>query len=1298
MEASKILYSIVLTALVLLNTLPLVAQATPQFHPTQITEDKELTAAGGWTRDTPAWGYPEYFNETGSTRIYRYLGIQIIGSYGLWFDLGYGGIDAFLELYNYGYEAWTGSILVYFDNYSPYGVTFDLVTDITVAPYNATHDAIYWTAIGRDYSSLVTGIDTFHTGIYGYVTDGDFFVEDLGYYDINLSLARAMFGDDPNVFGIALTTLSYYNGYLYASGFYVYNDTTALTVNETLIVMVFNATNITAGPVAAYTYPLEYYAEYGESWRPVKSFIVDETLVLVGYHYYRSGDYELLDNIFVTTINATTLDHIGTALIPAYTGGYVVPTLKPAPYTIEYGYGLGYYDYMDAVIYDDILYIAGYGADSNGDYAAMVIAYNLTAGSVVWRDNIGNTSTTTYIPDFATGIDIVKDYKNNTHVVVEGTMYYDVSENISGYNIFYAVYNASTGELEYIYAVGGTGVDMGFDLAQIVYYSPEGPVIRPYYTAIASNSETLYLRNITSDYTAGTINPSSLTVKRIDKPVKAMELKTGLPTAGKSLATSIEERLGGKKLFGIDRISGGMWGSLLQPALPPATDLEVVYEPSETYIWEEDTKYVLINITAHFTENWTGDPLVGEEVWLYVAGPGIDWHRNQTGTTNATGYVEFQFNATQPGIYTFEVIFPGTVYHYRAFETFTVTLAKYKVIVDIYVNTTYTYTYFETPINITTKLTLINETDGIQYQPLADQEVIIDIYFDEFLSYLFFGDTAHTGWLWDQGLVFTSLVGVTDENGVCTWILEDENNALSTLMYWYAHNYTIRIVYQGNSTLATPQNFSGNVTIEADYTPTRVTLLDVPSTAYTGETYNITLKLEWSHDGFTTTHPLGNVTVYLMYNATLAGGSVYYYVGTTNASGMVTYPVSFLDVGTVKVMGMYLGNLTFDASNSTEYSITVEKTPVRLTVIQEPATTMNTTDKTEIVVKVERTFDNAPITNAAIFVYFNETYVGFIYTDSTGTASLEISPDVFGYIPPAGPFNLTLYFNGSSVQIVGGTPVFSHGVYNVTAGNVTTRIINMVKAPSEIVVFTSIPDELNYTQTYTFYVGVLVYNSTGPYAWLYNTTVSLVVNGTTVATGRTIYYAGGPYVAILSYSIPSATHPDPGTYEFTFSYGGAAGVQASTETYVVEVKWKTRIDVLPDQFSAEKINDTHARVTIVAKLERWNATAGAWEPYPGVTVEFYYVGSLVLLGTNTTDSSGIARYTGIVERGAPTGGFAAGVPETGDNYESTDYLPPAEISGEDKLDLDIVPTPELPLLPAILLLAVVLGLLLRRRK
>ncbi len=1346
--------------LAILPTLGPAASAAP-ITPTQTTTDLELTKGGGWTEyvdgilywfvDNVYWnGASNYIYDTGTSRIYRYVGTQYIGGYFAWHPYlslgGAGGAtDAYIAAYSYGFESYTSILTIFFDGYSVDNLTYDMVTDITVANttgvVTGVDTMLYATAIGFDNESWNISVPIFHSGIYEIdVSDNDFFSFaglGPGYYDIDLATARAIFGGDTNVYGIALTTVAWNGTYPFAAGFFVYNYSGYIM--EWPIVFRFDA-NVSNGFNAA-NYDLittAYFStyHYPEAWRPVRSFIYNGSLWIVGYHYIKTTNetidpfnYRLI-HYFVAKINLSTLSFDAYYLIPAASGSYVVPALMMFPYTHVFALAgandPAFWDNM-GIYFDDrdaTLYIAAYGADANGDYAARIIAYNLTGGTTKWSLNIGNTSTTTYIVDFATGIDLTHDTWGNEYLVATGSLTYAKTDNFTGLNAFYAVIDKS-GNVEYIMMVGGNATDIAADLAHITanisYGGTPKYVIRPFYTALVSNSEVFYICNVTEDYPTvlGPASTVSTSVSHVKADLKIYSVPGAVKPEIKPIDTPILTPL--QYTY--------MHGALLQPGLPPATDIEVTYEPADGfYLWKSTTKYVLINITAVLTENWTGAPLSGVEVTLALYNRTInDYVIIDTQTTNSTGGVFFQYNATEPGWYTFEVIFFGTVFHYRAFEFFTIQLAQYWVNITLVDYPQWVYTLYDDYldyVNITVKLELVNMTSGSPVvTPLANQTVILDIYIDPFVQAIMssdFGYTPPLGWLYDNGVYFTSHVATTNDTGYAVISLNMTHTVAGYLLYWYSHNYTFRIVYPGNETLRYPENMTDPFIIESRLTPTQIQLVSpspVPTEVEVGEELNFTILLVYSHDGFTTTHPLPGAYVRMyLYMEYLDGSNETFYIeGLTGANGNISYVFNAPAAGNMTVWFefsallndvWYINNIgtdpmyryLFDDSFLGNYTLNVTPIKVNVTVVQTPPSTASVIDILDerFVIRVVRSDTGEPVEYAVIWFYVGDTIV-YGYTNANGYVNVTVYDILYtanisrwgglflgggvinaSKLPEAGILNITWVFNGTKL-IPSVPPTFDYYAFQaVTGGGVHETLMNLKKANVTLEFF-NVPPLFNVTQTYT--IGVRAYAEGYLLADL---PVTVTLDGTPVSVTT-----GATGEATVTFRFDT-----PGNKTIEASFGGSGSLNANSTSIEVPAKWWITVDLLENLFTATPINDTHALITMYAKVTGHNFTDNSEVPLAGVPVTFYYIASIHILGTNTTGSDGVATFTGTVPREGVQG-FGAQVGETATTQSGSDEIGVLSLPG-DVLQV-ITPAPEPPVLPLLLLLAALL-LALRKRK
>ncbi len=1329
----------------------------------QLTSDLELTKGGGWYESVNgilSWfldavygsGASDYMYDTGTSRIYRYVGTQYIGGYFAW-DPGLDwGTDAYITTYSYAFNSYWSIITIFFDGYSRQGETFDMVTDITVANttglFPGVDTMLYATAIGFDNESWTNNTPIFHSGIYMFdITDNDILnVPDSfgdGYFDISLDVARAMFGGDENVSGIALTTVAWNGTNPLAAGFFVYNYSGYIM--EWPIVFKFGV-NVTAGYEAANFDMPVLYTGYSEAWRPVRSFVYNGSLWLVGYHYVKlvnetvNPAYYLLTHYFIAEVNMSDLSFTHYYLIPATTGTSFVSALMLFPYTnIFYLAGENdprFWDNMGVYFDEDTatLYIAGYGADASGNYTARIVAFNLTSGAAIWGVNIGNSSSTSI--NFATGIDLTYDSWGNEYLVATGSIDYEKTGNFTGLNVFYAVLDKATGDLEYLMMVGGNATDIAADLAHItanITYYDAGTdsyvskyVIRPFYTALVSNSETFYIRNVTADYEAGTLSPASLSSNR---PVHKARLDLKI----RHVPGAVKHE---KKLVSTPTVTPlqylVMYGALLQPGLPPATDITVSYEPADGfYLWRSSTEYVLLNISAVLTENWTGEPLSGVEVALALYNYTLhEYVIVDTQVTNSTGGVFFQYNATEPGWYNFEVIFFGTVFHYRAFEFFTIQLAQYWINISIVDYPSWVYTLYDDyldSVNITVKLELVNMTSGTPVvTPLANQSVILDMYIDPFVQAIIFNDFGATlplGWLYDNGIYLTPHIVRTNSSGYATFALNRSNSVAGYLLYWYSHDYNFRIVYPGNSTLKYPENITDSFTISSNLTPTRITLLTpspVPSSVEVGTELNFTVKIEYSHDGFTTTHPVPGAYMRLyIFMEKLDGTETTFYVeNLSDADGYASFVFSAPAAGNATIWiefnalvsdSWWITNIGSDPmyrylfEDYTLGNYTIEVTPiaVNVTAIQAPPTSASVIDILDerFVISVVKNDTGDPVQYAVIWFYVNGELAAGIYTDENGLVNVTVYDLLYlsnstrwgglflasniinaSKLPEEGTLNITWVFNGTK-YIPSVPPTLDYyGFTAVTGGGSHEYLITLTKADVTLE-FYNVPALFNVTQAYTIGVRAL---AEGYLLADLPVTVDIAGTPVSVTTG-----------AAGTATTPSFRFDTPGNKTITASFAGSTSLNTASTSIEVPAKWWTKTDILEDLTKVVSYNDTHVTITLYARVTGHNFTSGTDVPLAGVPVDFYYIGSLVYLGSNTTGSDGITSFTGTVPRGGEVKGFRANAGETDTTQSSGDEISILSLPGD--VLTRLAPAPEPPVLPLLLLLAALL-IALRKRK
>ena len=1290
-----------------------------------------LQDIGGWRTTFNASLLEDYgvtVLDAGFTEAERLAGALYMGGYATAL-LVYGGqyywyTDAVVFPYSFaeGYNKFTEEFLwLGFDAFSDYYITYDTVTDLlAVDTVNVTGSAsLYVAAAGLDYASYLEDYPVFYGGVFMYPVDYDGLFQGSGVSDTyNVSRIQELFGD-ANIVGVAFTSLAYAwspSPALYAAGFICYNESGDI-YEYPFLFRYDNPFNVSQGPGSAMIYRLPYY--YPRAWRPYRVLVENNTVYMIGILYAKTGGLSLYypEGLFVLSVNASTLSYIDSALLPVRSDlslGATGPALFTRPYTRYWGTPTSLYDfgseggfgegyslpaYMDDIgvaVLGDKLLIAGYGYENDTlDYIG--IAYLIDTGgwspspsswSIERFITIGSATGNTSV-DFAAAAELFVDDAGNSYAVIGGALNLSVDENLSRLNSFYLVLGLDTGETLYAYLVGGNSTDMVYDIGEIDESIPEGVVVRPYYSAMVSDSPSIYVSNITDLYVSGAIAPLLETrphsyrgpVDLIGGGVERHPPAPGVVLDKKRLAMGLE-----KSVEAHQSPYGGVWAYLLQPGLPPSTDMTVYYEPAGPVMWSSTPGYVLVNITAVLIDNVTGEPLAGAPVKLFVSPPGSgSYTLYATGYTGSDGVVAFQYNATVPGAYFFEIIYLGTALHGRAFQVIRIDLPNYRSLLSLSIEPPVTYTLYEDEPMLYANLSFLNLSGAGNLFTLGGQLVFLELYIDDYIA-------SRTGLAEDTW--YTVAASYTNSSGIAVFSLPR-----GLFYYYYAHNYTFRVHYYGNDTVATPENTSLPAVLDIEPTPTRLVLVEPPIISgdrNVTDTEEITVMLVWSHDGFATVYPVAGAEVDFYYLPENQTGVIY--VADTNATGYALVNITYTAAANTSINIVFYGNETFLGDTLGPYNVSVYPLRTLLQVVEEPATAIYSLEQTRLSVRVVRADNYEPVENAVIYAYANNTYLGYALTDADGSFTLEIPYHVTGLnvsetlidaarIPAPGPLNITLVFNGTLGEIVGTgfgpIVLFREGALNVVEGEVTTRVIDVLPTPVAVRIIGGSANVsgstiyIHATEPATLQVAVVY----GPH-YIYNVDIQVYLNDTLVASEPVAPHG------TVAYATVTITAPSAAYYELRASFPGAPGLQQYTMLADMYARWDTM--VLLNRSGVRVLASGYENVIVYLEATAFyfNYTSGAWRPLANATVDFYYNASIHYIASNTTGADGNTWIIAEVPRGIK--GFTVTIPSTATTDPSSDTAALEELSlPRDTYYLLATPAPEPPILPLLLLAAII---------
>ena len=458
--------------------------------------------------------------------------------------------------------------------------------------------------------------------------------------------------------------------------------------------------------------------------------------------------------------------------------------------------------------------------------------------------------------------------------------------------------------------------------------------------------------------------------------------------------------------------------------------------------------------------------------------------------------------------------------------------------------------------------------------------------------------------------------------------------------------YTVTFAYGGNATYqGVNAYYYDALTVHAS------TIINVtgPSTVYVGDVFTLTIHLVSE-----TNRSIGGALLGVrIYNGSVLVDS---FNVTTNSTGYASITYSFAGAASYVFSITYNGTEIYYGS-SANYTVTANRRPVNVEELSPSTITAPPGSSVEIAIRVVDALTDSPVSGAEVRVYVDDVYVATIYTNSTGYA-------VYGYDVEEGSHTIRLLVTGR---------VGAYIVYEEYSSEFT---VNGALYGTSIEAYT-LPGRVAVGEPFAI-VAVL---TSGGVPVGGETIEFYIVSGGETLVGTAVTNASG--VAVLSGLLLG----EPGNYTYHIVYPGSATYQASDTYIVVEAKYTAFIQL---NTSYVVIDDTSIMVTLRARL----LVNG--RPVSNATIYFYKKGSWILLGTNTTDADGVATYSYIEDLTRLTGTtltYRADYPGNASTYSSTEIetlaLPP-----------ELLPTPEPPITPLMLLasLAAAIYLAARRRR
>ncbi len=204
--------------------------------------------------------------------------------------------------------------------------------------------------------------------------------------------------------------------------------------------------------------------------------------------------------------------------------------------------------------------------------------------------------------------------------------------------------------------------------------------------------------------------------------------------------------------------------------------------------------------------------------------------------------------------------------------------------------------------------------------------------------------------------------------------------------------------------------------------------------------------------------------------------------------------------------------------------------------------------------------------------------------------------------------------------------------------------------------------------------------------------LSVTLNyNTTTHTGTT----GTDGLVTFQFQVPNA---DAGK-NVTITFTGTTPLEvAAAPTYNLHVLYYTRIvnaTMTWYDLDHDGLVSRGDKLSFYTKVEVYDEN-GNWVPTAGIKVSFWVYSTPYLLGSNTTDNNGVAIFNYTVTGNEGIVGIHNFVAQAGDNIVSG--VTSTVVTGGANIQVFMQPAPEPPILPIILLAAILLFIIIKKRK
>ncbi len=391
-----------------------------------------------------------------------------------------------------------------------------------------------------------------------------------------------------------------------------------------------------------------------------------------------------------------------------------------------------------------------------------------------------------------------------------------------------------------------------------------------------------------------------------------------------------------------------------------------------------------VTVTAKLTELVDGDPIQGEPITIWISyDGGSTWSELYTGTTNASGEIQYTHVFISQGSYVLKANYSGNptafiLANESTLTTITSTLTP--------TNASITHNGTDLRVYDTVAFTVqLNYTYDSVTEPIGG----VDVYLE----------------MWDG-----ASWNIVDKNPT-------DNNGYVTLFYTFTANgtYSFRIHYPGNDTYE--EYISSTYTLSVLSLNTSITLSTVPTTGYVGQTLQATIQL-LDEKG----RPIGSAKVSLMKLV----GAVWQNITTsyTGADGYATLSWSESSEGTYTYKVVYEGKpYVYNGTESSEFTVEIQPLTTGLS-LSVNATTVYVNESFKLTAQLVS--NGNPVSGETIeFQYWNGSSwvtIGTNTTDSNGYAYYTLSERY------AGNYTYRAYYPGS--------PQYNESVSN----NVTVEV------------------------------------------------------------------------------------------------------------------------------------------------------------------------------------------------------------------------------------------------------------------